>query len=101
MQNALNVNYLPTICRTILDSSQAFDLSIAKFAESVADGIIFARMFACNVGCIDIEVDLMTVRMNLPADLTKSFFFEAGDLNTVNGTVNLIWNGRFHEYIVC
>ena len=66
----------------------------------MADGSNFARMFACNVGCIDIEVDLMTVWMNLPADLTKSFIFEAGDLNTVHGTVNLIWNSRFHEYIV-
>ena len=88
------------MCRSFNDTIQAFDLSIFKFARSVAEGSNFARMFACNVGCIDIEADLMMVWMNLPADLTENLIFKAGDLNTINGTVNLIRNSRFHEYIV-
>ena len=66
----------------------------------MADGSNFARMFACNVGCVDIEVDLAMVFTNVPADVTKSLIFEAGAFDTTNGTVNLIWNSRFREYAV-
>ena len=98
IQEALNVSFRK-ISEKAFSASDAFSKSTTILAGSVAEGSNLARLFNDKVVTLTVEIDFMTVWMDLPDDVTENYIFATDHLDVDTGDVRLVWKEFLKRYV--